>query len=90
MGYVDFSELLNKYIVKIDKLDDEIYFYLTNGAEYKMYHENDCCEHVYIEDIDGDLNDLLHSRILQADESTKVGINWTYIYTKMKLEKTFS
>ena len=83
MGYVDFSELLNKYIIKIDKLDDEIYFYLTNGAEYKMYHENDCCEQVYIEDIDGDLNDLLHSRILQADESTKVGTGsesetWTF------------
>ena len=63
------EELLNKYIIKIDKLDNEIIFYLSNGAEYKMYHDQDCCEYVYIESIDGNLDDLIGSRLNQADES---------------------
>jgi len=80
---VVFFDGFYKYIIKIDKLDNELYFYLTNGAEYKMYHSQDCCEQVYIEDIEGDLDDLLHSKVLQADESTQTGTGeesetWTF------------
>jgi len=70
--HVNISDLLNKFIIKIERINDEfVYFYLANGAEYKMYHSQDCCENVYIEDIEGDLDDLIGSRILQAEESTQ-------------------
>lgn len=48
--------------------DDEIVFETSNGAKYKMYHQQDCCESVYIEDICGELKDLLYSPILLAEE----------------------
>jgi len=52
------------------KGDDEIVFELTNGERYKMFHSQDCCESVSVEDICGDLQDLVGSPITQAEEST--------------------
>jgi len=31
-----------------------------------MFHEQDCCEFVYIERVDGELNDLVDQEILSA------------------------
>lgn len=38
-----------------------------------MWHEQDCCEDVRIEDICGDLDDLTGAPILRADERTSSG-----------------
>jgi hypothetical protein len=58
---------------------------LCNDKEYfKFYHEQDCCEHVSIEDITGDLNDLIGEPILFAEESSSSDENasdsgtWTF------------
>jgi hypothetical protein len=73
MRYYDeirFEDLKGKTLKEVNRSDDEIYFETTDGDEYKMYHSQDCCESVYLEDICGDLNDLLHSPILVSEEST--------------------
>ena len=33
-----------------------------------MYHHQDCCENVWLEDINGDINVILNSPILRFDE----------------------
>lgn len=50
--------------------EDEIYFLLLNGDTYKLYHEQDCCEDVSIESINGDLNDLRDTPILMAEKAS--------------------
>jgi hypothetical protein len=73
---VDISELIGKVVIDIkynhnefilvcsDKNNDEIY--------YRFYHEQDCCESVWLEDIVGDLSDLIPNPILKAEVKENV------------------
>ncbi len=67
---VAFEDLLNKVIteVHVDKYTDYIIFETNDGFRYEMYHSQDYCESVYIESIVGDVNDLLNTPILRAEE----------------------
>ena len=85
----DVTTLIGKTLTKIEQRgNDELYFYCSDGITYRMYHEQDCCVCVVIEDISGDLNDLLESPILMADEVSNLNepakdkwdesFTWTY------------
>jgi hypothetical protein len=63
------NALLGKTLVGIDREDDhELIFKTSEGETFRMYHEQDCCEIVYLQDIEGDLEDLVGSEILLAEE----------------------
>lgn len=51
--------------------EDELIFELENGKKYRFYHEQYCCESVYIEDISGDINNLIGKVILKFEERTQ-------------------
>lgn len=70
MAYVPFSKLVGKTLVtaEVNQNRDEITFVTTEGERYKLLHFPDCCESVCIEDIDGDMEDLIGSPILVAEE----------------------
>lgn len=69
---MNFNTLLGKTLVSVemDKGKTEMVFTCDNGEKFILFHSQDCCESVRIEDICGDLNDLINSPILQAEEST--------------------
>jgi len=64
----EINVLVGKTLAEIKKTNDEIRFIAMDGSEYLMYHSQDCCESVSIEDINGDLDDLIGTPILKAEE----------------------
>lgn len=57
--------ILGKTITRIEGLEkdnDEVYFYCSDDTFYRMYHYQDCCESVVIDDINGDINCLIGSQ----------------------------
>lgn len=68
----EFSNLVGQVLesVTINRDDDEIVFRTKEGNAYKMYHDQDCCESVWIEDIVGGLEDMAGERVIFAYESS--------------------
>lgn len=68
------NELVGKIVTKIENNlhRDEILFH-TDNEIYIMHHLQSCCENVSVDDIVGDLDDLLNSEILSAEEVTEYG-----------------
>lgn len=70
------SELMGKTCSKIDVTKDEVHFYVDDPEieghheHYVLQHHQNCCERVRLEDISGDINDLVGTPILMAEEST--------------------
>lgn len=54
--------------VKTDNNDEEMWFTSDDGRIFKFFHDQDCCEYVSIEDVAGDLQDLVGSPILMSEE----------------------
>ena len=69
MKFVDVSILKGKILkdIKIEG-NENIFFIDEDGIEYKMFHDYDCCENVDIEDICGDITNLIGSEIIMAEE----------------------
>ena len=70
---MNFSILKGLTITSIDGLEDdsaEVIFTTSEGRRFEMSHSQDCCERVSIEDVCGDVNDLLNSPILLAEKET--------------------
>lgn len=84
---VAFKELLGKYISRAEVDDFEVYFYLGRDglSFYKLYHFQDCCENVYVEDVCGDVKDIC-GIITEAEEVTSgenikdgdISATWTF------------
>lgn len=67
---INVSDLIGKIIKSINNNDNIITIDTENGDHYEMYHSQDCCESVTIDDINGDLDDLIGSPILVAEENS--------------------
>ena len=68
---VQFSDLLGKTIVDIfgaSEGSEAIAIICADGSKYLMYHEQDCCESVDVNDICGDIACLLNTPLTKAEE----------------------
>lgn len=68
MENAEVKELIGKTLVKIRKTEDTLTFVCETGERYLMSHYQSCCESVEIDDICGELDDLIGSPILVAEE----------------------
>lgn len=65
----EFDFLIGKTIASIDRSDsDLIAFTLSDGTRCELYHEQDCCESVTVESIDGTLDSIIGKEIVIAAE----------------------
>jgi len=55
--------------VKLNDDDTELLFECDEGT-FRFYHAQDCCEHVRVEDVIGDLQDLVGEPLLRAEEES--------------------
>lgn len=69
---ISIEKFLGKTFIEIKGKvgNKELEFTLEDGSKYVMYHSQDCCEDVLIEDITGDLQDLIGSPIIRAEEAS--------------------
>lgn len=73
--HCEVSELLGKTLVAItgaDEGNNEIIFECSDGSKYRMYHEQDCCESVLIEDICGYVNSLIGNPLTMAEDISNI------------------
>jgi hypothetical protein len=83
---MNISEIIGKTFTSVSRVSSEEIVFVSEDATYVMTHIQDCCERVYIEDINGDLSDLENVPILKAEESSNSEddddgrIRWTFYH----------
>lgn len=70
---LEISELVGKTPQNVFEVDrDRLVFEMSDGSRFEFYHDQDCCESVAIEDICGNLTDLIGVPLLIAEEVSSV------------------
>ena len=70
----DFSDLEGKTLKQVIVDDEEVRLIVEDyDCMYIMNHTQDCCESVYVQDVCGDVNDIIGSPVLVAEESSSCG-----------------
>lgn len=65
---VDINEWLGRKFKEVKQVNDTLEFITDEGDKLVMLHFQDCCESVWLEDINGDLQDLVGAPIMLAEE----------------------
>lgn len=68
---VKIEALKGKTFSGVSRTDATVTFVGVGGPSYRLEHMQDCCESVWLEDVAGDLDDLVGSPIVMAEESTE-------------------
>lgn len=70
LNFTIIEDLIGKTFDKVVNRNDEVLLFESEeGQSYQFLHHQDCCESVMINDIVGDLEDLMNTPILGAEEA---------------------
>ena len=70
---MEFKDLVGLTLVEVfgaEAGSNEIEMKDSAGRTFRMWHEQGCCERVNVEEVHGDIADLIGTPILVAEEST--------------------
>lgn len=97
------NETLNRMVgetivsVSGNRHDEEFLVRTASGLVFTFYHNQDCCEDVYLEEIIGDIDDLIGHTVIMAEEtcsndevvgaSCYQGESFTWTYYRMATER---
>lgn len=91
--WVAFEALVGETFSKVEVSHDkqDVWFTTLEGVVYHMYP---CCESVYLEDVCGDLNDLINSEVIGAEEYTNTVCSedydsFTWTFYKLRTRKGY-
>lgn len=66
----DVSDLTGVVLASVKVNDYMVIFTAENGRSWIMHHHQDCCESVTVESVCGDIQDLVGTPIILAEEVT--------------------
>lgn len=71
--YAEAKDLAGRVVWSVVQTDNEIFMHFEDGYTAKFYHEQDCCESVWVEDVNGDWDDLYKFPLIVAEERRESG-----------------
>lgn len=84
----ELKEFIGKTLKSVNVINNEsnikIMFEFEEGQKYEMSHQQYCCEDVYIEDITGNMANLIGRELIMAEEVQEFGekedgtFTWTF------------
>lgn len=84
----ELKEFIGKTLKSVNVINNEsnikIIFEFEEGQKYEMSHQQYCCEDVYIEDITGNMANLIGRELIMAEEVQEFGekedgtFTWTF------------
>lgn len=91
----EFESMIGKTMADVVSTADTMVFTSTDGKKFTFYHSQDCCESVGIDDINGNLKDLVGEPILQAEQVShedpgkpaEYADSWTWTFYKFATVK---
>ena len=72
--------------VYVDDFKEYVIIAFESGKGVMLKHDQECCEEVVIDDINGDINDLAGQRILMFTEVVSDGNNLPEEYRDIKID----
>jgi len=67
MNYPKIEDMVGKVFTSVTQ-DGETMVFANETETFRFFHYQDCCESVHIDDIVGDLSDLVGEPLLMAEE----------------------